>query len=399
MLIKKPQALAHDPVIVASFRTPLGKYGGILSNIRPDDMMAYLLACVVQKLKLDPKNIDEVIIGCANQAGEDNRNIARMAVLLSGLPTSIPAITVNRLCASGLDAIIDGARRIITGEANLVLSGGVESMSRAPYVLAKQNGFSKPGAPPVFDTALGWRFFNEAMHNLTPPEANGVTAERLAKEYDISRQSQDEFALRSHNLAISSSKNGFFADEIIAINNHMHDEGPKADTSLEKLSHLKPVFVPDGSVTAGNSSSLNDGAAVTVIASHQFAKQHDLKPKARILGFASVGVDPKIMGIGPVPATIKLLNKCGLSLNDFHAIEINEAFSAQTLAVIRELKLDINKVNPHGGAIALGHPLGCSGARVITTLINHMVKSQQPLGLASLCVGVGQGVTMALEAV
>lgn len=387
----------HDPVIISAIRSPIGKYGGILSDIRPDDMMAFLLAKLVAETKIDADKIDEVIIGCANQAGEDNRNIARMALLLSGLSLSIPAITLNRLCASGLDAIIDGARRIITKEAQVILAGGVESMSRAPYVLAKQNGLVKSGAPAIYDTSLGWRFFNNNMRHITEPEANGVTAERLAKAYHISREQQDEYALRSHELAISSIDNGFFAKEIIAINNHAQDEGPKRDSSLAKLSKLKAAFIENGSVTAGNSSSLNDGAAITLITSYQWAKEYGLKPKAKILGFAAVGVDPKIMGIAPVQATKKLLYNIGYSINDFHAIEINEAFAAQVLAVIKELNLDINKVNPRGGAIALGHPLGCSGARIVGTLINHLYTSGQSLGLASLCVGVGQGLSLAIE--
>lgn len=391
--------LPNDPVIVACYRSPIGKYAGILSRLRPDDMLASLINKVIEQVSLNPQEIDEVIIGCANQAGEDNRNIARMATLLSGLPVSVPAITLNRLCASGLDAIIDGARRIITGEANLLITGGVESMSRAPYVMAKSNAPYKLGPPEIYDSSLGWRFFNETMREITPPEHNGVTAERLVAQYGISRLRQDEFALRSHQLAVASHQDGFFAHEIIPLTADVVDEGPRADTSLEKLASLKPAFVPNGSVTAGNSSTLNDGAAIVVVASHHYAKAHGLIPRARIVGFASAGVDPTIMGIGPVPATKKLLSHCGLAINDFSAIEINEAFAAQVLSVIDLLHLDLDRVNQHGGAIALGHPLGCSGARIVTTLVNHLHKKEHSLGLASLCVGVGQGVSMAIEAI
>jgi acetyl-CoA acyltransferase len=391
--------LENDPVIIACFRSPIGKYAGILSHLRPDDMLASLMAKALERAQINTNDIDEVVIGCANQAGEDNRNIARMATLLAGLSHDIPGITLNRLCASGLDAIIDGARRIITGEARLVIAGGVESMSRAPYVMAKASSPYKLGAPVIYDSSLGWRFFNESMRERTPPEHNGVTAERLCEQYRISRIRQDEFALRSHQLAVMSQNNGFFADEIIALTPDIKDEGPRSDTSLEKLSSLKPAFVQNGSVTAGNASTLNDGAAVVIIASHDYAKANKLTPRARIKGFASSGVDPKIMGIGPVPATQKLLAHCGLTMRDFSAIEINEAFAAQVLSVIDLLKLDPDNVNPHGGAIALGHPLGCSGARIVTTLINHLHKSRGSLGLATLCVGVGQGVSMAIEAI
>lgn len=398
--------LPYDPVIVAAFRTPIGKYAGVLSGIRPDDLFADLMKNVVATMKLNVDDINEVIVGCANQAGEDNRNIARMSTLLAGLPNHVPAITVNRLCASGLDALIDGARRIITGEAQLVVAGGVESMSRAPYVMAKpQTGF-KLGAPTIFDSSLGWRFYNDNMKERTPPEHNGVTAERLATYYKISRLQQDEYALLSHQRAIASMNDGFFAREIIPVTTRDRnpqtikiDEGPRADTSLAKLGELKPAFLDGGSVTAGNSSSLNDGAALVVITSYDYAHAHSLPIRARIRGFAHAGVDPCVMGIGPVPAIKKVLASTSLTLADFHAIEINEAFSAQVLAVARELNIDEHRLNCRGGAIALGHPLGCSGARIVTTLINHLQTTKQHLGLASLCVGVGQGVAIALEIV
>lgn len=390
--------LEHDPVVVAYARTPIGKYAGILSHIRPDDMLAHMLSKLISGNSINVEDIDEVIIGCANQAGEDNRNIARMAVLLAKMPHSISAITLNRLCASGLDAIIDGARRIIVGEAQLIIAGGVESMSRAPYVIEKPSSSFKLGAPQVHDSSLGWRFFNDKMREHTPPEPNGVTAERLAEHYKIDRIKQDEFALLSHQRSVTSQKNGFFKEEIIPIDGRDTDEGPRMDTSMEKLSSLKAAFVQHGSVTAGNSSSLNDGACVVALCSHQYAKDHGLIPKARIVGFASAGVDPKIMGIGPVPATHKLMRQCGLSINDFSALEINEAFAAQVLSVIDVLQIDPDKVNQRGGAIALGHPLGCSGARIVATLIHHLNQSSGGLGLATLCVGVGQGVSLAVEA-
>lgn len=400
--------LPNDPVIVAAFRSAIGKYAGALSAMRPDDMMATLLAESVRRSSINPQEIDEVIVGCANQAGEDNRNIARMAILLSGLSHDIPGITLNRLCASGLDAVIDAARRIMTGEARLVIAGGVESMSRAPYVMGKSSTPFRLGAPESFDTSLGWRFFNERMRERTPPEHNGVTAERLVERYGISRKRQDEFALRSHRLAVTSQTDGFFASEIIPLTlsgskkepvTVAVDEGPRADTSLEKLSTLKAAFVDNGTVTAGNSSSLNDGAACIILTSYDYAKAKGLMPLARIVGFASAGVDPKVMGIGPVAATQKLLASTNLSIKDFNAIEINEAFAAQVLSVCDLLKLNEEMVNPRGGAIALGHPLGCSGARIVATLINHLHREQRVLGLASLCVGVGQGISMAVEAI
>lgn len=402
------KTLPHDPVIIARARTPIGKYGGALSGVRPDDMLALLIKEIISRTPLDPSEVDEVVIGCANQAGEDNRNIARMASLLAGLPNSVSAITLNRLCASGLDAIIDSARRIITGEARLVLAGGVESMSRAPYVFGKAQTPYKLGAPDIYDSSLGWRFFNEKMRESTPPEHNGVTAERLVELYHISRERQDRFALMSHEKSIASQNNGFFEQEIVSVATDASrgetkvvsiDEGPRSDTTLEKLAILKAAFIPEGTVTAGNSSTLNDGAAVVVIASHDYARANRLTPLARIVGFASAGTDPKTMGIGPVPATQKLLSRTNLTISDFGTVEINEAFAAQVLSVVDILKLNEEIVNPRGGAIALGHPLGCSGARIVTTMLNHMHQTNCPLGLASLCVGVGQGVSMAVEAI
>jgi acetyl-CoA acetyltransferase family protein len=392
--------LNNDPVIISFARTPLGKYGGILKELRPDDMLAQVFKQAALRANVDPKDINEYLAGCANQAGEDNRNVARMAQLLAGLPTHASAMTLNRLCASGLDAIIAGARRIITGESDVIMAGGVESMSRAPYVMLKASTAYKLGAPELCDTSLGWRFFNEAMREYTPPEHNGVTAERLATKFSITRSRQDKLALLSHQRSVHAQNAGFFNAEIIKLDNYelLSDEGPRAHTNIDQLSKLKPAFVENGSVTAGNSSTLNDGAAALVITSHHYAKAHGLKPLARIIGFQSAGVDPQIMGLGPVPATEKLLNNLKISIDDFSCIEINEAFAAQVIAVIEQLKIDESKVNTNGGAIALGHPLGCSGARIAMTLVNNLRTQNKNLGLATLCVGVGQGVSMAVEA-
>jgi acetyl-CoA acyltransferase len=391
-----------EAVILGFARSPLGKYGGILKDLRPDDMIAEVMRAAIARVGIDVRDIGEVIVGCANQAGEDNRNIARMATLLAGLPVDLPGITLNRLCASGLDAIIAGARRILLGEHDLVLVGGVESMTRAPYILGKHAQPYKLGAPELFDSSLGWRFFNEKMRTITPPEANGVTAERLAKDFSISRERQDQFALESHQKALAAQKQGDFLHEIIPLqlgaNLLDKDEGPRADSSREKLGQLKAAFVPLGTVTAGNSSTLNDGAAALIISSAEYARAHGLKPRARILGYASKGVDPKVMGLGPVPASHLVMQKLKLSINDFDLIEINEAFAAQVLAVIDSLGINEERVNVAGGAIALGHPLGCSGARIVISLINQLQKKQKRLGLASLCVGVGQGVSLVLEA-
>ncbi len=399
--------LPNDPVIVKFARTPIGKYAGALKNLRPDDMMALLLNHFVMG-DLAGHRIDEVIIGCANQAGEDNRNIARMSLLLAGLGDEVPGITLNRLCASGLDAVIDGARKIVCGEHELVLAGGVESMTRAPWVMPKSDQPFKLGAPQIFDSSLGWRFFNEKMMERTPPEHNGVTAEALVKKYDISRERQDEFALKSHRRAIEAQNSGWFSKEILPVSMKLNareeilvakDEGPRSDCNIESLKKLSPAFVKDGTVTAGNSSTLNDGAALLAIASHDYAKKMGLAPLARISGFAAAGVNPRIMGIGPVFSTKKLLEKYHFQIDDFSIIEINEAFAAQVLAVTKELKIDENRVNLWGGAIALGHPLGCSGARLVGTAVNQLREQKKSLGLVSLCVGVGQGVSLALEAI
>jgi acetyl-CoA acyltransferase len=400
----------RDPVIVSACRTPIGKLRGALSSVRADDLLAHVYAEAVRRAGIDKGVIDEAYAGCANQAGEDNRNVARMAVLLAGLPQSLPAVTVNRLCASGLEAIVQGGRQIAVGDADVVLAGGVESMSRAPWVMAKPADAFPTGAPAVFDSSLGWRFPNPRMEKLFPLEQMGETAENLVDEYKIARADQDAFALRSHQRAVNAQSEKKFARELTSVTIPgkkgdvvvEHDEQPRADTTLEALAKLKPAFRKEGgSVTAGNSSTLNDGAAAIVVVSRAYALAHGLPILATIRGSASAGVSPRTMGAGPVPAVQKLLQKHKLSTSDLRFIELNEAFAAQALAVTRGLGLsdsDVDdKVNVRGGAIALGHPLGCSGARIVTTLVNTLADEGGGLGLATLCVGVGQGLAVLVE--
>ena len=396
----------QEVVIIDALRTPIGRIRGGLSAVRPDDLLAHTIKAVVERAGVKPEEVEEVFAGCANQAGEDNRNVARMATLLAGLPNHVPAITVNRLCASGLDAVITGARAVALGERSLVVCGGVESMTRAPYTMAKPAvGFGN-GNPKVFDTTLGWRFPNPKMSKLFPLEGMGETAENLVEKYAISREAQDQFAYESHQKALSAWENGRFDDEVISVEVQARkrvdvfskDEGPRADSSLEKLGTLRAVFREGGSVTAGNSSTLNDGAAALILMSRAKAESMGLKPMAKIASWGSAGVDPRIMGIGPVAATQEALGRIGLTVEDLGLIELNEAFAAQSLAVIQELGLDPSLVNVNGGAIALGHPLGCSGARILTTLLHEMGRRGTKRGLASLCVGVGQGVSLVVEA-
>jgi acetyl-CoA C-acetyltransferase len=386
------------PVVISPLRTPIGRFGGGLSNVRPDDLAALAIRAVLNHSEVDPNTIDEVILGCANQAGEDNRNVARMAALLAGLPQSIPGFTVNRLCASGLEAINNAARMVRTGDAGVVLAGGVESMSRAPYVFARGNVAPKFGNITGYDSSLGWRFPNPAMEALFPLEAMGETAENLAERYAISREDQDAFAAESHRRAACAD----FSNEIVAVPRGKEgplsvDEGPRADSTVDKLAGLRPAFRKGGTVTAGNSSTLNDGAAALLVASPARAAELGLRPMGRILACASAGVDPRIMGIGPVPAVQKCLARAGLSVADVGLWELNEAFAAQSLAVIRELGLDQQRVNVNGGAIALGHPLGMSGARITATLLHAMRARGVRYGVATLCVGVGQGVATLFE--
>ncbi|MFN7142625.1 MAG: thiolase family protein [Myxococcota bacterium] len=388
------------PVLCTPLRSPIGRFGGGLSEVRPDDLAAHVLHAVVARAGLDPALIDEVFLGCANQAGEDNRNVARMAALLAGFPQTVPGVTVNRLCASGLEAVNQAVRMVRCGDAGVVLAGGVESMSRAPYVMPRGSNFPKMGNLTAFDTSLGWRFPNPKMEALFPLEAMGETAENLVERYEISRADQDAFAVASHRKALDAD----FSLEIVPVPRPKGepvtaDEGPRADASLETLGKLKPVFRKGGSVTAGNSSTLNDGAAAMIVADPARAKELGLTPMARVLGVASAGVDPRVMGIGPVPAIHKLLAKSGLSLDDIDLFELNEAFAAQSLAVVRVLGADPEKVNVKGGAIALGHPLGCSGARILTTLVHTLRERGGRYGIASLCVGVGQGVATLVEVV
>lgn len=388
------------PVLCTPLRSPIGRFGGGLSEIRPDDLAAHVLRAVVDKAGLDPALVEEVFLGCANQAGEDNRNVARMAALLAKFPQSVPGVTVNRLCASGLEAINQASRMIRCGDATLVMAGGVEAMSRAPYAIPRGSTAPKMGNMTIYDTSLGWRFPNPAMEALFPLEGMGETAENLAEHYGISRTDQDAFAVGSHKKAIAAD----FSSEIVAVPRPKaealtRDEGPRADTNLESLARLKPAFRKGGSVTAGNSSTLNDGAAAMIVAHPTRAAELGLHPIAKFIGCASAGVDPRHMGIGPVPAVHKLLNHAGLHLKQVGLWELNEAFAAQSLSVIRTLGIEEERVNVKGGAIALGHPLGSSGARILTTLAYALRERGLRYGVATLCVGVGQGVATLIEAV
>jgi len=392
-------------VITHALRTPIGKYGGILRDVRPDDLGAIIMKALVESSGIDPVQIDDVLWGCANQAGEDNRNVGRMSALLAGIPQSVPANTVNRLCGSSLDTIIQGARAIWSGDASMILAGGAESMTRAPYSVAKNQSGSF-GNITAFDTALGWRYPNPEMQSMFPLESMGETAENVAEKYSISRSEQDEFALASHHKAVSAHEEGRFQNEIVPVLVEQKkgnplvldtDEGPRPDTSMEKLAKLPAVFRKNGTVTPGNSSSLNDGAAGVLMMSEEKANQFGLKPIARIIGTGIVGVDPRFMGIGPVPATQMALHKADLTIDRLDVIELNEAFAAQSIAVIRDLGIDMKKLNPNGGAIALGHPLGCSGARIMTTLLHEMIRRDAHHGLATMCIGVGQGIAVVVQ--
>jgi acetyl-CoA C-acetyltransferase/acetyl-CoA acyltransferase len=395
----------QEVVLVEALRTPIGRLGGALAALRPDDLLATVLAAVLERTGVSGEQVDQVYAGAANQAGEDNRNVARMATLLAGLPSSVPAVTVNRLCASGLEAVVQGYRQIALSEADCVLAGGVESMSRAPYVMAKPTKAFPVGEVTAQDTTLGWRFKNPALEAIFPLEAMGCTAENLVDDFAISRAAQDAFALASQQKACAAVSTGAFDRELIPVDvvgrkstvTVRRDEGPRPDSSAERLAKLRPVFREGGSVTAGNSSTLNDGAAALMICSRRFADKYGLTARATIRAVASAGVDPTRMGIGPVPATRLVLERAGLSIADLDLIELNEAFAAQSLACITELGLDPEKVNVRGGAIALGHPLGCSGARILTTLLHAMEDRDVRLGLATLCVGVGQGQAMIIE--
>src|SRR5512142_2344078 len=403
----------NEVVIIDAVRTPIGALGGVLAPVRPDDLAAHVIRCIVEKNGLDASQVEEVYFGCANQAGEDNRNVARMAALLAGLPVEVAGVTVNRLCASGLNAVNQAARAIRAGEGDVFIAGGVESMSRAPYSLPKgESGYSF-GNLTAWDTALGWRYPNPQMKTKYGTESMGETAENIAKERPhLTREKQDAFALRSHQLAIAAIDSGKFAEEIFPVPVPQRkgeplqvktDERPRRDTSMESLAKLKPAFRAEGgTVTAGNSSGLNDGAAALIIMSACKAEELKLKPMARIVTSAAAGVPPRVMGYGPIPATRKALARAGLGMQDMGLVELNEAFAVQSLAVIEDLRLDPEIVNVNGGAIALGHPLGCSGARILTTLLHEMKRrapsaSKPYYGLATLCVGVGQGEATIVE--
>ena len=397
----------RDAFIVDAVRTPIGRIRGVLKEIRPDDLAAVAIRALCERVSVPVAEIDDVVLGCANQAGEDNRNVARMALLIAGLPESVPGFTINRLCGSGLEAILTCARSIRAGEGELFIAGGVESMTRAPFSLPKSGIGFQSGNFTAFDTTLGWRYPNPRLEELFPLEAMGETAENLADRYPITRESQDRFAFGSHKKAIAAQSSGRFVDELVAVEIPQKgkapllvtlDEGPRADCTLESLAKLSPAFRKGGSVTAGNSTGLNDGAAAVLVCSEAKLKQMGWTPMARIAAGAAAGVDPRVMGLGPVPATRRALERAGWSVGQIDLAELNEAFAIQVLAVLHELDaLPEEKVNVNGGAIALGHPLGCSGARLVATLVHEMRRKDAKRGLATMCVGVGQGVAALLE--
>ncbi len=379
----------------------MGRYGGQLKDVRPDDLAALALKEACERAGVKPADVADVILGCANQAGEDNRNVARMALLLAGFPVEVPGQTVNRLCGSGMQAAITAAREIQSGGADVIVAGGVESMSRAPWVMPKPDSAFPRGQQTMYDTAIGWRLVNPKMAQMYGTLQMGETAERVAQKYEVSREDQDAFALRSHQRAVAAQKSGRLAEEIVPVDvaqrkgdalRLVEDEGPRQDTSLEALAKLRPAFSEKGSVTAGNSSPLNDGATALVLMSGDEAKRRGLKPLARLVSAAAAGVHPDYMGIGPVPASMKALEKAGLQASDMGVVELNEAFASQSLACVRLLGLDGEKVNVNGGAIALGHPLGSSGARLVGTLVREMAHRDVEYGLATMCIGVGQGI-------
>jgi acetyl-CoA acyltransferase len=417
----------NEAWIVGAVRTPVGRHGGVLSSVRPDDLGALALRTLAERTGVDPGEVEDVFFGCANQDGEDNRDVARMCLLLAGWPEHVAGVTVNRLCGSGLDAVSQAARAVMLGDADVYVGGGVESMSRAPLALGKSARPFQTGHQTIYDTTLGWRFTNPRMEELGHTDSLGQTAENLAverfavssdndapeeivAEYDVSRESQDAFALHSHQKAVAAQDAGRFGDELVPVTVKGRkgdsvveaDEGPRRDSSMEVLGKLRPAFTKDGTVTAGNSSPLNDGAAALMIVSDGYAKAHGLTPMAKVRSMAVAGVPPRVMGIGPVPATRKALQRAGVTIADIGLIELNEAFAAQSLAVVHEWGLDAEdpRLNPNGGAIAIGHPLGASGARILTTLVHEMGRRDDvTLGLATMCIGVGQGIAMVVEKV
>ncbi|HVV56945.1 MAG TPA: thiolase family protein [Gaiellaceae bacterium] len=378
-------------VVLSAVRTPIGRYGGALAGTRPDDLAALVVKEAVERAGVPAEQIEDVWLGCANQAGEDNRNVARMAVLLAGLPESVGGVTVNRLCASGLAAVVGACQAVIAGSGDLFVAGGVESMSRAPFVTAKPDQAFPRGDRTMYDTTLGWRFPNPRMAELFPLESMGETGENVAERWQVSRADQDAFAFRSQQRWAAAAEAGRFDDELVAVGDLTRDEHPRPDTTLEKMGTLRAAFRKDGTVTAGNSSGLNDGAAALVIASEEKARELGIEPLGAFVGSAVAGVDPRVMGIGPIPAVRKLVERTGVALDDVDLVELNEAFASQSLAVVRDLGLDEEKVNVNGGAIALGHPLGMSGARLVVSLLHELRRRQGRYGIATLCVGVGQG--------
>ena len=388
--------MTRRAVVLAGLRTPIGRYGGALAGVRPDDLAAHVIRAVVERSGVPVEQIEDVWFGCANQAGEDNRNVARMAALLAGLPESVAGVTVNRLCASGLSAIVGACHAVIAGDGDLFVAGGVESMSRAPFVVAKPDKAFPRGNQVLYDTHLGWRFPNPRLQELFPLESMGETGENVAERYGVTREEQDAFALQSHRRWAAAAESGRLDEQLVSVvvegvGEVTRDEHPRPDTSLEKLGALKPAFRAGGTVTAGNAAGINDGAAALIVASEEKARELGIEPLGEFVGSAVAGVDPRVMGIGPVPAVRKLLERTGVAIGDVDLVELNEAFAAQSISVIRELGLDPEIVNVNGGAIALGHPLGMSGARIVVQLLHELRQRGGRYGLATLCVGVGQG--------
>jgi len=393
---------------VDAVRTPVGRYGGALASVRPDDLAALVIRAIVERSGIDPNEIEDVVLGCANQAGEDNRNVARMAALLAGLPIEVAGQTVNRLCGSGLQAITAAAHAIMVGDGDVFVAGGVESMTRAPYVMAKADESWSRGPRELYDTTLGWRFTNPRLAEMHYPYSMGETGENVAERCGVTRAEQDAFALESHRRAVQAWEEGRFAGQIVPVPVPQRkgdtilverDEHPRPDTSPEALAKLRPAFREDGTVTAGNSSGINDGASATLVVEAERARRLGLKPMARVVSTAVAGVDPAVMGLGPVPATRKALTRAGLSAGDVDLVELNEAFASQSIQCIRELGLDPERVNVNGGAIAIGHPLGMSGARMVTMLVHEMARRGARYGLATMCIGVGQGIATVVERV
>lgn len=400
----------QEVYIVAALRTPVGRYAGALREVRPDDLAAHVIRELVERSGIDPADVADVYLGCVNQAGEDNRNVARMAVLLAGLPVSVPGVTVNRLCGSGLEAVNQAARAAQAGDGDLFIAGGVESMSRAPFVFAKSSVAFDRTPPQVYDTTIGWRFTNPRLEAVGHTLSLGETAEVVAERYSISREEQDRFAVQSQQRAAAAIAEGRFNAEIVPVpvpsarRNQPPtlvalDEHPRPETTLEALAQLRPAFKANGTVTAGNSSGINDGAAALLLATPSAIKRYELTPIARIVSMATAGVEPQTMGLGPIPATRRALERAGLRIDDLDLIELNEAFASQAIACIRDLHLDPERVNVNGGAIALGHPLGASGARILTTLVHELRRRGGRYGLATMCIGVGQGIATVIEAV